>query len=446
MLNEAVVDRAVMVALALGADVSAHSGFARKSYFYPDLPKGYQITQFREPLATGGHLDVDVGGSTRRVRIRQVHIEEDAGKSVHAGGAPEGASLVDMNRCGVPLLEIVTHPDIHDVEEADAFATELHRVLVYLGVTTGRMNEGSVRFDTNISVRPRGADWLGKQTEVKNLNSFRSVRRALEYEFDRQSRVVAEGGEVVHETLLWDKDAGRALPMRSKEVASDYRYFPEPDLVDFSVGPDRIERIRETLPELPRETRRRLASQYGIPDYDAGVLAAERERVTLYELAVSEAGRELGPGEPVAKTVSNWVMGTLAAHLNERSRSLADYDDAGLEALASRLAQVVVLRMRGDVSEPAARSLFEESVGSDEAVPDILDRLGLRGMQDDVGLAAVVADDVDAHPTEAERYRGGATTLLRFFVGQVLKRTGGRADPEAVARMVADTLDPGGET
>ncbi len=459
VLNEAVVDLATAVALALNASVADKAGFARKNYFYPDLPKGYQITQHAEPLARDGHLDIELEGRILRVGIHQIHIEEDAGKSVHSGHSDSGSSLIDMNRCGVPLVEIVTHPDLRDIDEADAFLNELRRILVCLGVTSGEMHEGSLRFDTNISVRPRGATEMGARTEIKNLNSFRAVRKALAYEADRQSRVLRDGGKVVHETLLWDGSRERAVPMRSKEGASDYRYFPEPDLVDFEIDGRRLERVRESMPELPGAARRRLVEVYAIPEYDAFVLTAEPSMLRLYESTVGALLRRLGPDAPprAAKTVSNWVMVVLAGHLNERGITLAELSaraasrgptdgQDGTSALPSRLADVIALRLLGEVSEPAARRLFEAAMESTRPVDELVETLDLRTVSDEDALRSLVREVLAAHPDEVARYHTGTMKLMRFFVGQVLGRTGGKADPELATRILLEELGPGGTT
>jgi aspartyl-tRNA(Asn)/glutamyl-tRNA(Gln) amidotransferase subunit B len=452
VLNEAAVDAALAVALALGADISPRSGFARKNYFYPDLPKGYQITQFSEPLATGGHLDVTVGDKSVSVRIRQVHLEEDAGRSVHDERGPARASLIDMNRCGIPLVEIVTQPDIGSVEVADAFLTELRRVLVFLGVTTGEMHEGSLRFDTNVSLRPAGAGTLGTQTEIKNLNSFRAVRRALEFEIDRQRRVLEDGGTVVHETLLWDESSGRALPMRTKEGASDYRYFPEPDLVDFEPGGDRLGRVRASMPELPAAARARLVTDHALPGYDAAVLASDPSTLGFFErslaLVTERLGTEASPAS--AKTVANWVMVVVAGSLKERGASLAELtlgadagEGPGGAALATKLADVLAFRMRGDITEPAARRLFEAAMDSDRPVGELVETLGLREAFDESEVLALVREVLEEHPDEVDRYRAGAAKLERFFVGQVMARSGGAADPEVVSRLIHEELKTG---
>jgi aspartyl-tRNA(Asn)/glutamyl-tRNA(Gln) amidotransferase subunit B len=459
VLNEAVVDMATAVALALNASIADKAGFARKNYFYPDLPKGYQITQHDEPLARDGHLDVELEGRILRVGIQQIHIEEDAGKSVHSEHSASGSSLIDMNRCGVPLVEIVTHPDLRDIDEADAFLSELRRILVCLGVTAGEMHEGNLRFDTNISVRPRGATDMGARTEIKNLNSFRAVRKALAYEADRQSRVLRDGGRVVHETLLWDESRECAVPIRSKEGASDYRYLPEPDLVDFEIDGRRLERVRESMPELPGASRRRLVEVYAIPEYDASVLTAEPGSLRLYESTVGALLKLLGAGAPptAAKTVSNWVMVVLAGHLHERDITLAELSERvasrgptggpnPASALPSRLAEVIALRLRGEVSEPAARRLFEAAMESDEPVDDLVEKLDLGTLSDEDVLRSLVREVLVAHPDEVARYHAGTTKLIRFFVGQVLGRTGGKADPELATRILLEELGPGGTT
>lgn len=464
VLNAAAVDAAIKVALALDARVSQVTAFARKNYFYPDLPKGYQITQFGEPLARDGRLDVRTGEGVRSVGIRQVHLEEDAGKSVHAEVGGGFVSLVDMNRCGVPLVEIVTRPDLRGVDEADGFLTALRRILVHLGVTTGKMHEGSLRFDTNVSLRRPGEETLGTQTEIKNLNSFRSVRRALEFEIRRQAGVLGGGGEVRHETMLWDEASGRAVPMRSKEGLSDYRYFPEPDLVDLTVDRARIDRVREAMPELPEEARARLSAEYALPDYDASVITAEPDTLRLYELVVTAGRGALGESAPadLPKTVANWVMGPLLGYVNSRATTVGDLarahaESAGsdgadvgregateaLEPLAGRVADVVVARVRGDVSEPAARTLLDEMLDTGSPVERLIETLGIARVGDEGALAEVVAEVLEASQDEVQRYRAGETKLLRFFVGQVMKRTGGRADPEIAARLITRSIDGG---
>jgi aspartyl-tRNA(Asn)/glutamyl-tRNA(Gln) amidotransferase subunit B len=471
VLNREVVDHGIRVALALGARVSRRMGFARKNYFYPDLPKGYQITQFAEPLATGGSLDIETADGAKSVGIRQIHIEEDAGKTVHANRGGAAASLVDMNRCGVPLVEIVTRPDIRSIAEADALLVKVGRLLVFLGVTTGHMHEGSIRFDTNVSVRPRGTETLGTATEIKNMNSFRAVRKALEYEIGRQSAVLEGGGEVVHETLLWDETSERALPMRSKEEASDYRYFPEPDLVDVVIDDAWVERVRSTMRELPDAMRDRLIAWYGISKYDAGVLTSKLETALYYEATVHELLRllhpETGAAAPgtgsatrtdrtfdvrehppprdvpeagrAAKTVANWVMGAVAAWLNAAGDlTLTEFSDSRLPP--ARLAEVIVPRMIGDLSEPMAKVLLEAAIDSDEPIGRLVERLGLGQVSDEELLTEVVRSVLELHAVEADRFRAGETRLLAHFMGQVMKTTRGRANPELATAILRKLL------
>jgi aspartyl-tRNA(Asn)/glutamyl-tRNA(Gln) amidotransferase subunit B len=470
VLNEEVVDLGVRVALALNARLAPRMGFARKNYFYPDLPKGYQITQYAEPLATDGHLDITLDGATRRVGIARIHLEEDAGKTMHAESLGEPASLIDHNRCGVPLIEIVTAPDIRSLEEADLFLTSLTAILVFVGVTGGRMHEGNVRFDTNVSVRRVGERRLGTQTEIKNLNSFRAARKALAFEIERQAEAVRAGREIVHQTLLWDEQAGRALAMRSKEAESDYRYFPEPDLGDIVVDDERVARVAREMPELPRAMADRFARAYGLPAYDAGVLTADPHTAAYFEMSVREIARashpELGiapvaealPASggagrirlrdhplpdgvadlpAIAKTVSNWIMVVVGARLNE--------ERVGIGAFASRLpagrlAEIVRARLEGRINEPSAKRLFDAAVGSDETIDALIESLGLAQLVDRAALEEVVGRVVADHPNEAARYRAGEKKLLAFFMGRVMKETGGRADPVRAAEILKAAL------
>jgi aspartyl-tRNA(Asn)/glutamyl-tRNA(Gln) amidotransferase subunit B len=466
--NEAVVDKGLLVALALHSEASAVAEFARKNYFYPDLPKGYQITQHAAPLARGGYLEVDVEGETSRVRIRQIHLEEDAGKSLHAGRAAGG--LLDMNRCGVPLVEIVTEPDICSVELADAFLTELRDILVYLGVSECNMHEGGLRFDTNISLRASGGEAPGTHTEIKNLSSFRSVRRALSYEIDRQTRILGSGGEVRYETVFWDEREQRALTARSKEGASDYRYFPEPDLVRFRVDGDRVDRMSLALPELPAEARSRIVSDHGVSPYDARVIVSDPEVLALYEACVSATEKLLAgtSGLRPGKTVASWITVVLAGYMNERgvgvselcrrvasertgrtgacpspeSRVSAGLSKAipGLDELARRIGEVIAMRLRGNLAEPAARRLFTAALESREPVDALVAEMGLDSAPDESQLADVVSEVLAAHPEEVSRYRDGVEKLLHYFVGETMRLTEGKGDPELATRILLKQL------
>ena len=445
VLNRRAVGLALRAAVALEADISPLSGFDRKNYFYPDLPKGYQITQTRMPLARGGHVDIGRDGDSRRIGLQQIHIEEDAGKTIHDAS---GVSLVDMNRCGVPLLEIVTLPDVRGPREAVRFLTELRRILVFAGVTAGDMHRGHLRFDTNVSVRPRGSGDLGTRTEIKNLNSFRAAKNAITYEIERQSALVSEGKTVTHETLLWDDGPGRAVAMRTKEGASDYRYFPEPDLVDFAVDDEWIGRVRDAMPELPGAMERRFVSTYGLSEYDAGVLTAEPDVALYFDDAVKALDRGEGGGEgegalrALAKSASNWVMVVVGGYLNAEGLDVGALRARGMTP--ARLAEILTLRLRGEVNEPAARRLFGEAARSDEPIGAIVERLGLAQLDDDTEIRAIVADVLDRHAEEVRRYRAGERKLLRYFVGEVMRATAGRADPALATRLITERLDAPG--
>ena len=433
VLNTRAVELGVLAALAFDADVASRSTFARKNYFYPDLPKGYQITQHARPLATGGYLDVELDDGTKRVGLMQLHLEEDAGKTTHREGR---TSLVDMNRCGVPLLEVVTLPDIGSVEDAVAFAEEARRVLVYCGVTSGHMHEGSLRFDTNISLSgPDGEP--GTPCEIKNLNSFRAVRRALEHEIVRQRALLARGERVVHETLLWDEHAGVAVPMRSKEGASDYRYFREPDLPDAVVSKTVLEHSRRRLPDLPSTVRARLRRTHGLPVGDARVLADDAATASYFEETVGALERldsSRGTAEIDAKACANWIMGPLRGLIHER-----DLDPARVYASSmppARLAELVLRRLTGVLNEPAAKHLLEFALDSDEPFEILIERHGLAQISDVAELVRVVASVLAEHPGELTRLRNGERKLVRYLVGQVMARSGERADPRVVHELI----------
>ncbi len=472
VLNRRAVELGVRVALALEARVAHTIGFARKNYFYPDLPKGYQITQYAAPLATSGHLDVDVGGTVKRVHIRRIHLEEDAGKTLHVAAAGGGASLVDMNRCGVPLVEIVTDPDVHSIDEAAAFLAELRRLLVFVGATRGRMHEGNLRFDTNVSVRPKGTDVLATQTEIKNLNSFRAVRKALAFEIERQVAAVESGRPVVHETLLWDQRADRVVAMRTKEEVHDYRYFPEPDLPDVVVDEAFVEAVRTAMPELPSEKRARFRNQYRLTEYDASVLTAELDRAAYFEATLDElvrlvappsgrrspdatVGRREGaagdggprgrsPGDQVdltrlARAAATWVAGVVGALVKERGLVHEELARSGMPP--GRLAEIIGASLGGVVSESAAKRLFEEAVDSNEPIDALIERLGLGLVSDGRALRAVVRTVLRQHPAEVERYRAGTRKLFGYFMGEIMRATGGAADPHVASELLRQELD-----
>ncbi len=431
VLNANAVTLALRAALALGCRVSETSVFERKNYYYPDLPKGYQISQYAEPLAVHGSLSVATSGGERRVRIARLHMEEDAGKLLHEGFSwSDEKSGVDLNRAGVPLVEIVSEPELAGPEEAHAYLVALRAVLVYASVSDGNMEEGSLRCDANVSVRPWGQQALGTRTEIKNLNSFRHVAKAIEHEVVRQVALVESGHAVVQETRLWNAERGETAPMRSKEDAHDYRYFPEPDLRPLVVGAERLAEVRVSLPELPADRRRRFVSEYGLPDYDAGVLTQEREHADYFETAARESGQP--------KLASNWIMTELLRKLKDDARPLAQ-----APVTAPMLAGLVKLVSGGVISGKIAKDVFERMWQTAEPAAAIVECYGLAQLDDEGALAAAVAEVVSSSPEQVASYRGGKAAALGWFVGQVMRRTGGRANPQRVNALLKEALgDP----
>jgi len=429
VLNRRAVTLALRAALATGCSVHPVSVFERKNYFYPDLPKGYQISQYEKPLATGGFVAIEgPEGAEKRVRLARIHMEEDAGKLLHEGFPWSGEkSGVDLNRAGVPLIEIVTEPDLHAPGDAHAYLTELRALLVYAEVSDGNMEEGSLRCDANVSVRRQGTVALGTRTEIKNLNSFRNVARALEHEIGRQAAVLESGREVVQETRLWNAERGETVPMRSKEEAHDYRYFPEPDLPPLAVSASWVEEARRSLPELPAERRRRFASEYALPPYDAGVLTQEREVADYFEAVARASGN--------AKAASNWVMTEVLRKVKDDERALASCP-VGPGALAG----LVGLIDAGTISGKIAKDVFERMWATGEEPAAIVAREGLTQLSDESALEALVAEVVAASPEQAASYRGGKAAALGWFVGQVMRRTGGRANPQRVNALLRKAL------
>jgi aspartyl-tRNA(Asn)/glutamyl-tRNA(Gln) amidotransferase subunit B len=428
VLNGAAVDDAVRFALALGSTVHERSIFARKNYFYPDLPKGYQISQYERPLATGGQVDFTGDAGPRRVRITRVHLEEDAGKSLHDGFPDSSrATYLDFNRSGTPLIEIVTEPDLRSAADAATFFGRLREILVWLGINDGNMEEGSLRGDANVSVRPAGGEALGTKAEVKNLNSFRFLERALEYEIDRQIELVAGGGRVVQETRLWDAAAGRTVSMRSKEEAHDYRYFPEPDLVPIVVDRARVEAIRRRMPELPDARRSRFVEQYAVPAYDAAQLTLSQSLADFFEATVAA-------GAP-PKAASNWMMGELARTLKERNV------DAGQSPIApAALAELIGLVERGAISGSIAKDVFEKMVASGRTARDIVAAENLAQIDDESQIAALVSDVLARNTDAVVQYRNGKAATFGFLVGQVMKAAGGKAHPGRVHETLRKAL------
>jgi aspartyl-tRNA(Asn)/glutamyl-tRNA(Gln) amidotransferase subunit B len=431
VLNRAAVDYAIRAALALGCTIQETSIFARKNYFYPDLPKGYQISQYEHPLATGGVVELSSGAETRRVGITRVHMEEDAGKSLHEGFADsDRKTYVDFNRSGVPLIEIVTEPDLRSAADAAEFFTRLRTMLVWLGVNDGNMEEGSLRCDANVSVRPRGTAVLGTKAEVKNLNSFRFLQKALEHEIERQVERVTGGERVVQETRLWDAAAGRTVSMRSKEEAHDYRYFPEPDLPPVLVDAERRQRIRSAMPELPDARRRRFVEEYALPEYDAGQLTQSRALAEYFEAAVAA-------GAP-AKAASNWIMGELARKLKEQAL------DVGSSPLRpERLAGLIGLIEKGTISGSMAKDVFDRMFSSNQPAEAIVAEEGLAQIDDESQIVVLISEVLAKNADAVVQYRGGKTSTFGFLVGQVMKAAGGKANPRRVNELLTRTLQSG---
>jgi len=421
VVNRKVVDFAIKLALATNCSIAPVSRFARKNYFYPDLPKGYQISQYKLPIAENGWIDISVNGVTRRVRIRRIHMEEDAGKLIHDEHQP--LSYVDFNRAGVPLLEIVSEPDIRTPEEAVAYLKDLRDIVVYLGICDGNMEEGSFRCDANISLRPVGSQELGVKTELKNMNSFRNVQRALEFEIRRQRALLERGEQIVQETRLWDAAKGVTVGMRTKEEEHDYRYFPEPDLVPVVIDKAWIDKIRKTIPELPGEKRRRFAEQYSLTEKDIDVLVSDRALADYFEAAVAIF--------PNPRMVANWMLSELLRELNR-----SGYSPSSCPVPPENLAELLSLMDNGTISGKIAKTVFEEMYKSGRKASEIVKEQGLTQVADEELIEKIVNDVLQEHQTEVERYRKGETKLMGFFVGQVMKKTQGKANPKLVNEII----------
>lgn len=426
VLNRKVVEMAIAVGLATHCRITPHSWFARKNYFYPDLPKGYQISQYELPLCEGGYVEIAVNGEIRRIGLTRIHMEEDAGKNLHEGLA--AASHVDLNRAGVPLLEIVSEPQIRSAEEAVVYLKTLRDILVYLGVCDGNMEEGSFRCEPNVSLRPVGQKIFGTRVELKNINSFRFVQKAIEYEIKRQEKTLREGRTVIQETRLWNVDKEVTVTMRGKEEAHDYRYFPEPDLVPLAIPKEWIEEIRARLPELPDAKRERFVKEYGIPAYDAEVLTNSRALADYYEQAV-----QLLPSQ--AKTISNWIM-------TELLRELKTDDKEAHESPVTpeKLAGLLRLMDQGTISGKMAKDIFSLMYRTGQTAEAIVESQGLMQVSDEAHLSTMIDQVISTHPKEVEAYRQGKDKLIGFFVGQVMKASGGKAHPGKVNELLKKKL------
>jgi aspartyl-tRNA(Asn)/glutamyl-tRNA(Gln) amidotransferase subunit B len=428
VLNGQAVDYAIKAALALGCSVQQQSIFARKNYFYPDLPKGYQISQYERPLALGGGLEIVVDGGAKWIGLTRIHMEEDAGKSLHEGFADsDRRTYIDYNRSGVPLIEIVSEPDMRSAPEAAEFFSRLRDILVWIGVNDGNMEEGSLRCDANVSVRPRGQVKFGTKAEVKNVNSFRYVEKALQYEIERQIELLEGGGRVVQETRLWDSAAGRTHSMRSKEEAHDYRYFPEPDLPPLVVDEARIARVRDTMPELPEARRRRFVAQYAIPEYDAGVLTQTAGLADYFEAVAAASGN--------AKASSNWVMGELLRTMKERGQEVG-----GQPLEPARLAGLIRLVDRGAISSSTAKAVFAGMYDSKRSAEEIVAAEGLAQIGDESALLEIIRGVMAANRDAVSQYRAGKMQTFGFLVGQVMKGSKGKANPKVANELLKQEL------
>jgi aspartyl-tRNA(Asn)/glutamyl-tRNA(Gln) amidotransferase subunit B len=430
VINRRAVEIAIVTGLALHCDVSPFTRFARKSYFYPDLPKGYQISQYPPvfpPLAVNGYLDVETEAGTRRIHINRAHLEEDTGKLAHV----DGASLVDFNRAGVPLLEIVSEPDLRSVEQVRDYATKLHSILVYLGVSSGDMEKGVMRFEANVSVRPAGSDLLNPRHEIKNLNSFRALARSVAYEIEEQIRTLEGGGTVTQQTMGWDEARGVTVPQRGKEYADDYRYFPEPDLPLLEISREWVEELRAHLPELPEARRSRFVAGYGLSDYDAGVLVAGKAVADYYEAAVAAAAERADP-----KTIANWVTGELFRLMKETGREIE-----AVPVSPQALAELIGLVEEGTINLNTGKEVLADMAASGRSARRIVEERGLAQISDAAALEAIVAQVVEQHPTQVKQYLEGKEQLLGWLMGQVMKATRGKASPQTVQGLLQAHLE-----
>ena len=436
-INRKAVEHTIMTGLALNCQIPSYSKFDRKNYPYPDLMKGYQISQYDLPLAVDGHLDLDMDGYSTRVGIDRVHLEEDVAKLQHLPSQTgESYSLVDVNRSGVPLMEVVSAPDISSPEEAQAYLTTLHSILQYLGVTTGNMQDGSFRCDANISIRPRGSKELGKRAEVKNMNSFRSIFQALNYEFERQSRVLDSGGQVEQETRGWVEERNVTVSQRSKEYAHDYRYFPEPDLPPLVIDPAWVGSLRERLPELAGQRRSRLMNEFDLPEYDAALITASRPMADYFEAALREGAATGDARNRLAKSVSNWMLGDLSRLLNASSIVISDSP-----VTPPMLVELIGLVDSNAVSVTLAKTVLEEAFNSGGSPATIVRDRGYTQINDSSSLGAVVREAIESNPKAVADFLQGKDSAAKFLVGQVMRITRGQANPEMANQLIALELE-----
>ena len=426
VLNEEVLKMAIKLGKALNADINSPTSFARKNYFYPDSPKGYQISQMDKPIVESGYLDIDTENGVKRIGVTRAHLEEDAGKSLHDDF--DGQSGIDLNRAGTPLLEIVSEPEINTPQEAVAYLKSIHSIIRYLEISDGNMAEGSMRCDANVSVRKKGDTKLGTRTETKNVNSFRFVEKAIQYEIDRQINELESGNQITQETRLYDSQANTTRPMRSKEFANDYRYFPEPDLLPINLEKEFIEEVMATMPEMPTQKKIRFVSEFNLSEYDADLLAADKDLANFFEAVVKVSNSP--------KLSANWIMGELSAELNNENLSINES-----KITSNQLGQLILRIEVGTISGKIAKEIFEKLWSSDNEVDEIIQGEGLEQVTDDKEIESMIDKVINNNPEQLEQYRSGKDRLFGFFVGQVMKASQGKANPKQVNDILRKKLE-----
>ncbi len=426
VLNEEVLKMAIKLGKALNADINSPTSFARKNYFYPDSPKGYQISQMDKPIVESGYLDIDTENGVKRIGVTRAHLEEDAGKSLHDDF--DGQSGIDLNRAGTPLLEIVSEPEINTPQEAVAYLKSIHSIIRYLEISDGNMAEGSMRCDANVSVHKKGDTKLGTRTETKNVNSFRFVEKAIQYEIDRQINELESGNQITQETRLYDSQANTTRPMRSKEFANDYRYFPEPDLLPINLEKEFIEEVMATMPEMPTQKKIRFVSEFNLSEYDADLLAADKDLANFFEAVVKVSNSP--------KLSANWIMGELSAELNNENLSINES-----KITSNQLGQLILRIEDGTISGKIAKEIFEKLWSSDNEVDEIIQGEGLEQVTDDKEIESMIDKVIKNNPEQLEQYRSGKDRLFGFFVGQVMKASQGKANPKQVNDILRKKLE-----
>ena len=426
VLNEEVLKMAIKLGKSLNADINSPTSFARKNYFYPDSPKGYQISQMDKPIVESGYLDIDTENGVKRIGVTRAHLEEDAGKSLHDDF--DGQSGIDLNRAGTPLLEIVSEPEINSPQEAVAYLKSIHSIIRYLEISDGNMAEGSMRCDANVSVRKKGDTKLGTRTETKNVNSFRFVEKAIQYEIDRQINELESGNQITQETRLYDSQANTTRPMRSKEFANDYRYFPEPDLLPINLEKEFIEEVMATMPEMPNQKKIRFVSEFNLSEYDADLLAADKDLANFFEAVVKVSNSP--------KLSANWIMGELSAELNNENLSINES-----KITSNQLGQLILRIEDGTISGKIAKEIFEKLWSSDNEVDEIIQGEGLEQVTDDKEIESMIDKVINNNPEQLEQYRSGKDRLFGFFVGQVMKASQGKANPKQVNDILRKKLE-----